>query len=146
MSRTHIITPIAEFISGTTDVNALAGYAKLHPDHRVMMRNGLGEMVFSAGPTNITPAIWTAQPVPVGLDIEALKKQFELSASVMLADYDRPVDFSPSRDIGDARYNDINVRCAWMMYVDLAIQHHHEQAGRNTSRPNDLDQAKGSSK
>ena len=135
MFRTHITTPVAVYISTTTDINPLAGYAKLHPDHHILMRNGLCETVFSAGPKGIIPAIWTPQPVPVGLDIEALKAQFELRASVMLADYDRPVDFTPSTDIGDARYNDINVRCAWIMYVDLAIQNfslHPGQAGNSS--------------
>lgn len=145
MSRTHITTPVAVYISATTDMNALAGYTKLHPDHHVQMHNDLGETVFSSGPAGIIPAIWTAQPVPVGLDIEALKAQFERSASVMLADHDRPVDFAPSKDIGDARYSDISVRCAWIMYVDLAIQNfstHQGHAGNsNGSRVEDI--AKG---
>lgn len=121
MAHTLIITPVARYLSATTDLNALAGYAKLHPDHRVEMWNDKFELVFSSGDITMLPEIWTSQPIPTGLDIVSLKEQFEARAASILSDYEESVDFSPDSSYPDGRYKDLEVRAAWMMYVDLAI-------------------------
>lgn len=73
--------------------------------------------------------IWTHTPVPEGFPILEVNTRFEERAQSVLGDYDGSVDFSvwmPSEKEGfrDYRYKKEAVRMAWMMYLDLALEHY----------------------
>jgi len=93
--------------------------------------NGRGERIQSIGKLGIVPDIWTHTPVPFGMDIIALKDNFEKRATSVLGDYDSPVDLtkcsSPDDLYNDNRYWSVTVRAASMMYVDQAIEHYNSK-------------------
>lgn len=126
-----ITTPVANFTidhlasrfaAGKFPIESWArSYAKSYPEHQVQYWNSRCTLIFRSGPI-ITPAIWTHTPVPQGFDIEKLKREFEHRAGAVLSDYEEPTNFAPDPSYPDGRYKDTNVRAAWMMYVDLAVQ------------------------
>lgn len=132
-----ITTPVANFniahftklfASGNFPLDSwVRGYSKSYPQHRVQLWDEKLHLIFDAGPKDITPAIWTHTPIPQGMDIESLKANFEARAASVLGDYDAPVNFEADQMYRDGRYLDINVRCAWMMYVDQAIEQYVEK-------------------
>lgn len=72
--------------------------------------------------------IWTHTPVPEGFQLAAVNARFEERAASVLGDYDGSVDFSrwqPHEKEGfrDYRYKQPGIRAAWMMYLDLALEH-----------------------
>lgn len=73
------------------------------------------------------PIVWTHTPLPVGMDARALQVKFEERAASVLGNHDCEVDLSkcssPNDLYNDNRYWSVLVRCAWMMYVDQAIEH-----------------------
>lgn len=86
------------------------------------------ELIQSIGKTGVVPSIWTHTLVPMGLDLIALKENFEARATHVLGDYDSVPCFdvhSPERKglYTDNRYVHVGIRGAWMMYVDQAIEH-----------------------
>lgn len=92
------------------------------------IHNGQGELIQSAGKFGVVPAIWTHTPVPMGLDVIALKQQFEERAASVLGDYEYTPPFTVCSPDGtgmfkDNRYVCPSLRAAWMMYVDQAIEH-----------------------
>lgn len=131
---TLITTPVAQFTIDHMAARFEAGrfpveawtrmYAKSYPEYRVEAWSGkAGKGYFGTGPLGITPRIWTHTPVPMGMNIEAVHKRFEERAASVLSDYEEPTDLSPDPSYADGRYRDITVRTAWMMYLDLAIEH-----------------------
>lgn len=72
--------------------------------------------------------IWTHTPVPKGFPLRLVNARFEHRAASVLGDYDSPVKFNVHYLKGDIytdfRYTDITVRTAWMMYLDLALEHY----------------------
>jgi len=135
MSTIHITTAEAKFYFGNkqmSEVNAhaLAGRrAHNYPDSYVCVYNNAGEVTYEVGDKAIVPQVWTHVPVPFGMDLVALQKKFEERAVSVLGDYhngtpqllkcvpDGPFIWK------DNRYYCEGVRMAWMMYVDLAIEH-----------------------
>lgn len=98
--------------------------------HHLQLWNSRGELIQSIGDSSVVPRIWTHTPVPMGLDIIALKQQFEKRAASVLGDHDCEVDLSkcssPDDLYNDHRYWSVTVRAAWMMYLELAIKHFNE--------------------
>lgn len=89
------------------------------------------ELIQSIGKTGVIPSIWTHTPVPMGLDVIALKQRFEERAASVLGDYDTNASFIKCNEvhnhvIKDNRYYDPTIRAAWMMYLDQAIEHHED--------------------
>lgn len=100
----------------------------LDDEAHFLLTNNNGECIQSIGNRELVPAIWTHTPVPMGLSILALKKQFEERALHVLGDWDSVPSFdvhSPERAglYTDNRYVHVGIRGAWMMYVDQAIEH-----------------------
>lgn len=99
--------------------------------HHLQLWNTRGELIQSIGDSSVVPRIWTHTPVPMGLDVIALKQRFEERAASVLGDYDTVVNFdlcgqyddTRTNTFGDNRYIDPTLRAAWMMYVDQAIEH-----------------------
>lgn len=95
--------------------------------HHLQIWNNRGERIQSIGDSSVVPRIWTHTPVPMGLDVIALKQRFEERAAYVLGDHDSPADLtkcsSPDDLYNDNRYWSVTVRAAWMMYVDQAIEH-----------------------
>jgi|GEM_PF-4725310 len=136
MRYIRITTPVARFYtvwSESSDVEAriewVKRYADMHPthhistvvEHKVHSPGMESSIEFECGPEGIAPAIWTHVPVPLGMPIAAINKRFEERAARLLSDVDHDVDLSLAED---NRYLEDAVRCAWMMYVDLAIDHY----------------------
>ena len=104
---------------------------QLGNDAHFSLTNNNGEYIQSIGNRSVVPSIWTHTPVPMGLDIIALKQRFEERAASVLGDYDTVVNFdlcgqyddTRTNTFGDNRYIDPTLRAAWMMYVDQAIEH-----------------------
>lgn len=96
-------------------------YAKSYPHHLVEMTRR-GRRLFSSGPIELRPRIWTHVPVPYGMNIQAVHARFQERVVSVLGDYDSPVDLSPDPFYPDGRYQAVSVRTAWMMYLDLAIE------------------------
>ena len=100
---------------------------QLGNDAHFSLTNNNGEYIQSIGNRSVVPSIWTHTPVPMGLDIIALKQRFEERAASVLGDHDSPADLtkcsSPDDLYNDNRYWSVTVRAAWMMYVDQAIEH-----------------------
>lgn len=74
------------------------------------------------------PVIWTHTPVPVSFPLQLMHERFERRAASILSDYDCRIDFKvwqPHEKEGyqDYRYKSTTVRAAWMMYLDLALEH-----------------------
>lgn len=104
-----------------------AAYA-LGDDAHFLLTNNNGEYIQSIGNRSVVPAIWTHTPVPMGLDVIALKQRFEERAASVLGDYDSVPNFIKCIPEGnfifkDNRYYCDGIRGAWMMYVDQAIEH-----------------------
>lgn len=101
---------------------------QLGDDAHFLLTNNNGEYIQSIGNRGVVPSIWTHTPVPMGFDLIALKIQFEVRAISVLGDYDSVPSFVVcGPDDGwlykDNRYLCDRIRGAWMMYVDLAIEH-----------------------
>lgn len=79
-----------------------------------------GNVLVEVGDKTFTPKVWSHRPFPVGFPVEALVKQFETKHVQCLGDYDQPVDLSKSEC---GRYLVVPVQAAWMVYVELAIEH-----------------------
>ena len=100
----------------------------LGSDTLLQLWNDRLELFQSMGTVGLTPSIWTHTPVPMGLDIIALKQQFEERAASVLGDYEYTPPFTVCSPDGagmfkDNRYVCPSLRAAWMMYVDQAIEH-----------------------
>lgn len=72
--------------------------------------------------------IWTHTPLPDCFPIEVVHARFEKRAASVLGDYDCRIDFKvwqphEKEGYGDYRYKSTTVRAAWMMYLDLALEH-----------------------
>lgn len=72
--------------------------------------------------------IWTHTPVPAGFPLASVNARFEKQAASVLGDHDSRVDLStwqPHEKEGfrDYRYKAPAIRAAWMMYLDLALEH-----------------------
>lgn len=100
----------------------LEGYAVSSPKHRVQVWDNTLTLIWDRGPKDIIPCIWTPGPVPYEFDIVTLNQEFETRAASVLSDYEEPTNFASDPSYPDGRYLDITVRCAWMMYVDQAVQ------------------------
>lgn len=72
--------------------------------------------------------IWTHTPVPEGFPLLEVNTRFEERAQSILGDHDSSVDFNKHYIKGDLytdyRYVKPAVRMAWMMYLDLALEHY----------------------
>lgn len=130
MSPIQIITPVARFYidrSLFTDAASVQSwvdrYAAQNPDHDVEVQVE-ENIYYGHGPVGIVPAIWTHTPVPLGMAIEAIHAQFEARAASVLSDYEEPTNLASDPSYHDGRYKDTTVRAAWMMYLDLAIEHY----------------------
>lgn len=72
--------------------------------------------------------IWTHTPVPEGFQLATVNARFERRAASVLGDHENGVDlrrWQPHEKEGfrDYRYKAVGVRTAWMMYLDLALEH-----------------------
>jgi hypothetical protein len=72
--------------------------------------------------------IWTHTPVPAGFPLVEVNARFEKRAASVLVYHEGTVDFStwqPHEKEGfcDYRYKKLTIRAAWMMYLDLALEH-----------------------
>ncbi|MNP47278.1 hypothetical protein D3C76_1413230 [compost metagenome] len=74
--------------------------------------------------------------MPGGFPLERVVEQFEKRAACVLSDFDEPANLerwlpdTPHKtsdqydcSFDDGRYIDVGVRQAWMMYLDLALEH-----------------------
>lgn len=125
-----ITTPVANFeLHKVSNVNmsmanqlAMAQrYALRQPDWFIAVCNTQGEQVAEYGPEDIVPRVWSHTPFTFGMDPEAIQTKFEERACSVLADYEYD---HPMRKMPDGRYHDFGLRAAWMMYVDLSIEHY----------------------
>lgn len=130
MIYTRIITPVAQFSmdhlarkfrSRIQQREWARLYSRTWPGHRIEMTEEMFNM-FALGPEDVQPRIWTHVPVPMGMDITAVHRQFERRAASVLGDHEAPVDFTPHPTFADGRYRSEGLRMAWMMYLDLAIE------------------------
>lgn len=69
------------------------------------------------------PYCWIHCQVPTSFPLQTVNARFELRAASVLSDYEEPTNFEPDLSYPDRRYKDITVRTAWMMYLDLALEH-----------------------
>lgn len=144
MRYIHITTPVARFTVDCSvfhDTEDMADWLETYAarntehhieacvEHQVHAENTESLIEFESGPEGIVPAIWTHTPVPLGMAIEAINKRFEERAATVLGDADYTVEFRKHlpgyiHGFEDSRYYDEALRMAWMMYVDLAIEHY----------------------
>src|SRR5215207_6385896 len=134
-----ITTPVANFeMHKVSNVNMSIGnqiamgqrYALREPSWRVEVYNDAGVLAFGSGAKGIVPAVWSHTPFTWGMNPEAIQAKFEERASNVLSDPDVPLNlrkFSPYAEghgYKDNRYVNEYIRTAWMMYVDLSIEHY----------------------
>lgn len=98
-------------------------YALREPSWRVEVYNDAGVLAFGSGPKDIVPAVWSHTPFTWGMNPEAIQKKFEERAVSVLGDSTYTPDFTKYWNENN-RYMHINLREAWMMYVDLSIEHY----------------------
>lgn len=128
----QITTPVACFQMNKTDVLSIANqvamgqrYAIGNPSWRVEVYGFDGTVHFASGPVDIVPAVWSHTPFPWGMNPEAIQAKFEERAVSVLGDNVYTPDFTKYWN-EDNRYMHINLREAWMMYVDLSIEHYNK--------------------
>lgn len=132
MPTIQITTVTANFIkhdSKLTELDAINTFKATPEDIPVYITfcNDAGEQLADYGNKGIVPSIWTHTPVPVNFPIIAVQAKFEERAADVLGDemgapcFDKCADRAMHR-IKDNRYWSVAVRCAWMMYLDLAIE------------------------
>lgn len=76
----------------------------------------------------LVPYCWTGRHVPTSFPLQCVNERFEAQATSILSDYESKVDLStwqPHEKEGfrDYRYKQPGIRAAWMMYLDLALEH-----------------------
>lgn len=131
----QITTPVACFQMNKTDVLSIANqvamgqrYAIGHPDWRVEVYDSDRTVHFASGPVDIVPAVWSHTPFLWGMYPEVIQAEFEERAASVLGDHESTPCFRKCAPAGggvytDNRYYSEGIRMAWMMYVDLSIEH-----------------------
>lgn len=123
-----LTTTVANYIVADNQHTDARNHAMLvGNDSLFQLWNDRLELIQSIGKTGVVPAIWTHTPVPMGLDVIALKQRFEERAASVLGDYEYTPPFTVCSPDGtgmfkDNRYVCPSLRAAWMMYVDQAIE------------------------
>ncbi|KII34866.1 hypothetical protein NL64_06280 [Pseudomonas fluorescens] len=127
MTRINITTPHARFYLNYPSDGSIGPitewldrYVSSHPMHSVFACVGEG-IYFEEGPEGITPGIWTHTPLPLGMDILATQERFENRAMILLSKENGAVDLA--KDPSDGRYFSAAMNAAWIMYVDLDVEH-----------------------
>lgn len=104
-------------------------YALREPSWRVEVYNDAGVLAFGSGPKDIVPTVWSHTPFTWGMNPERLQRHFEERATDVLSDVGGPPSFikqytETSKGCRDNRYWYPVINAAWMMYVDLSIEHY----------------------
>lgn len=66
--------------------------------------------------------IWTHVPVPEDFPLQGIKDRFEQRAQIVWGDYGTDLSHI-FKQLDDGRYGTSLVHFAWMLYLDLALQH-----------------------
>lgn len=133
-----ITTPVANFelhkvskvtISIGNQIAMGQRYALREPSWRVEVYNDAGVLAFASGPVDIVPMVWSHTPFTWGMNPEAIQAKFEDRAAVVLSDYGSVPDFVKANPDNGIVYKNNRYYCdglngAWMMYVDLSIEHY----------------------
>lgn len=123
------VDKVSRVMNITNQVAWAQRHALRHPDQRIEVFNAAGVLVLGAGPKGIVPEVWSHTPFIYGMPAESIQLHFEDRATSVLGDVDnipKMTKFQPDAEghgYKDYRYVNEYVRAAWMMYVELTIEH-----------------------
>lgn len=131
MARIYQVTAVAAFERIVSDADLTLIYGKQldfssvkagvdNASKYICITNDVGEVLHQTGDAAYRPIVWSHRPFMIGMPADSIQVQFETKHVQCLGDHNQPVLLNKEPD---GSYVFSMVKAAWMVYVELAIEH-----------------------